>query len=169
MQTDIYHLCKLITAMFLIGLFLCGKKLLKISSYHDSFNNGIITGFHTDYAQNIKKPDIDKSLMANSLTTNVFSYISIVNKFIGYLVLLGLLGTVFGVMIAFLGFDLSTVGDISSLASSSVSLVQGVKIALYTTMLGSIYSLWLSLCYHILERFSYTYVQEVIVFGECGV
>ena len=167
LTTDTYHLCKLITVIFLIGLFLCGQKLIKISSNYDDFKRRIITtGFHKSYLSSIYRPGVDKNLMSTVFSNRISSYISIVYKFISYLVLLGLLGTVFGVVLAFIGFDLTSIGDLSKLASSSVALMQGVKIALYTTLLGSIYSLWLSLCYHILERFSASYVYDVITFGE---
>lgn len=165
-NSDIYHLCKIITIVFLIGLFLCGQKLFKLTGEKHLFDNQTISGFNTHYLLNLNKPGLDKNLMATTFANEISSYISIVDKFVGHLVLLGLLGTVFGVMIAFLGFDLTSIGDLSNLASASVTLVHGVKIALYTTLLGSIYSLWLSLCSHILERFSATYVYNVITFGE---
>ena len=60
------------------------------------------------------------------------------------LVMLGLIGTVAGFIVALSGVDPATVGDVSRIGPMVASLIAGMHIALYTTLVGSICALWLA-------------------------
>jgi len=62
------------------------------------------------------------------------------------LIFLGLIGTVIGFIIAFSGVKPDTAADISSVKPMVAALISGMATALYTTLIGSIGALWLSLC-----------------------
>jgi len=66
------------------------------------------------------------------------------------LVLLGLIGTVLGFIIALSGVDPDTVSDVNSIAPMVSVLIQGMSTALYTTLIGSILNVWLMANYQIL-------------------
>ena len=60
------------------------------------------------------------------------------------LVMLGLIGTVIGFIIALQGVDPSSVGDIDSVAVTVAHLISGLGVAMFTTLVGSIGALWMS-------------------------
>lgn len=59
------------------------------------------------------------------------------------LVLLGLIGTVIGFRMALSGINPDSVSDVSVLSGLVATLVQGMGVALTTTLMGSIGALWL--------------------------
>lgn len=61
----------------------------------------------------------------------------------GVLITLGLLGTVWGMKEALIGVDSTKVGDINNLASAVASLTSGFMVALYTTIVGVVFSVFL--------------------------
>lgn len=66
------------------------------------------------------------------------------------LVLLGLIGTVLGFIIAMSGVDPETVSDVDSMAPMVSTLIQGMSTAMYTTLVGSVLNLWLMTNYRLL-------------------
>jgi biopolymer transport protein ExbB/TolQ len=73
--------------------------------------------------------------------------ISVIRHIAGNLVLLGLIGTVVGFIIALSAVDPTTAGDVRSVAPMVAALVNGMSTALYTTLVGSILHIWL-MCNH---------------------
>ena len=57
--------------------------------------------------------------------------------------LLGLIGTVLGFIIALSGVDPETASDVNAIAPMVSKLIQGMSTALYTTLVGSIFNVWL--------------------------
>jgi hypothetical protein len=60
------------------------------------------------------------------------------------LVLLGLIGTVIGFVIALAGVDPATAGDIDQITGMVAGLISGLGTAMYTTLVGAVGSLWLA-------------------------
>lgn len=67
-----------------------------------------------------------------------------VGYFSDALVMLGLIGTVWGFIVALGGVDADAAGDVSRVAGMVSQLVEGMGIALYTTLEGAVLSLWLT-------------------------
>jgi len=67
------------------------------------------------------------------------------------LVLLGLIGTVLGFIIALSGVDPTGASDVSAIAPMVSTLIQGMSTALYTTLIGSILNVWLMANYQLLS------------------
>ena len=61
------------------------------------------------------------------------------------LVMLGLIGTVFGFIVALSGVDPDKAGDVSQVSGMVSRLIEGMGIALWTTLEGSVLSLWLAI------------------------
>lgn len=61
------------------------------------------------------------------------------------LVLLGLIGTVLGFVLALGGIDASSAGDLNAVGRMIGALVQGMGTALWTTLAGAIGFLWIDL------------------------
>lgn len=62
----------------------------------------------------------------------------------GWLVTLGLLGTVIGMSMAIFGIDQSSLGSPEGVKKVASGLIAGMQVALYTTIVGSILGLWAS-------------------------
>ncbi len=67
------------------------------------------------------------------------------------LVLLGLIGTVIGFLVALSGVDADGAADLSRVAPMVARLIEGLGIALYTTLAGSVLHLWLMANVRLLE------------------
>lgn len=61
------------------------------------------------------------------------------------LVMLGLIGTVLGFIVALSGVDPASAGDVSRVTDMVAKLVEGMGVALWTTLEGSVLSLWLTI------------------------
>ena len=67
--------------------------------------------------------------------------------------LFGLIGTVVGFIIALSGVDAGKAGDVSAVFPMISTLIAGMSVALYTTLVGSIAGgVWLRLNYHFLSQ-----------------
>ena len=64
----------------------------------------------------------------------------------------GLIGTVVGLIIAFSSLDLASISSASGAAAMVTTLVSGVGVALYTTLVGSLGYIWLALQNHLFNK-----------------
>lgn len=85
-----------------------------------------------------------------SLRLNLTQRIASVRHIANTLVLLGLIGTVLGFIIALSGVDPDSASDVNSIAPMVSVLIQGMSTALYTTLIGSVLNVWLTANYQIL-------------------
>lgn len=83
----------------------------------------------------------------------------------GSLVFLGLIGTVLGFMIALSGVDAATAGDPKVIAPMVASLIDGMGVALHTTLVGAVLNLWLMSNYRFLEHGTAKLMAELIERG----
>ncbi len=67
------------------------------------------------------------------------------------LVLLGLVGTVLGFIVALSGVDPKLAADVSAIGPMVARLIEGLGIALYTTLVGTLLNLWLATVHRLLE------------------
>ena len=67
------------------------------------------------------------------------------------LVLLGLIGTVAGFVIALSGVEPAKAADVASVAPMIARLIEGLGVALHTTLVGAVLNIWLVLDYRVLE------------------
>jgi len=77
--------------------------------------------------------------------------IRVIRQIANSLVMLGLIGTVIGFCIALSGVDPAAAGDITAITGMVSTLISGIGVALYTTLAGSVFSLWLTVNYNILH------------------
>jgi hypothetical protein len=120
LEKDMY-LVPGICFVFLVSLFVMTKYVLNLS-------NEII---------NVKKDPIIYQQKYNIMNATC-------SRLISTLTLLGLGGTVIGMIIAFDSVDTEALKDVGSLGTNIGTLMQGVSIALYTTLAGVATYLWAS-------------------------
>jgi biopolymer transport protein ExbB/TolQ len=67
------------------------------------------------------------------------------------LVFLGLIGTVIGFIIGLSGIDAAATSDVDKIAPMITELINGMSVALYTTLLGAVLNIWLNVNLRILS------------------
>ena len=82
------------------------------------------------------------------------------------LIFLGLIGTVIGFIIALSAVDPSTAADAENVAAVIATLIDGMSVALNTTLIGAMLYLWLTVNYRILTSGTVSLIAEVIGMGE---
>ena len=81
----------------------------------------------------------------------LFSHITHIRTIGNGLVVLGLIGTVIGFILVSSNVDADTAADVGQVGSLVSSLLHGMGVAFYTTLVGAVFSLWLSINYQILH------------------
>ena len=80
--------------------------------------------------------------------------------------LLGLIGTVVGFVIALSGVNPDTVSDVAAIGPMVSKLLEGMGVALYTTLVGSVLNIWLMLNHRLLEGGAIHLITHLVEEGE---
>ena len=96
----------------------------------------------------------------------LFGQISMIRYLANSLVVLGLIGTVIGFIIALSGVDADIAMNPSAVSPMVASLIEGMSVALYTTLVGAVLSVWLGLCYQMLSSTVRDLVTTTVDRGE---
>lgn len=107
-----------------------------------------------------------RAIVAAAMRANISSGIAAVRHIASSLVLLGLIGTVLGFIIALAGVEPKTVGSASAIGPMVGHLIEGMSVALYTTLVGAVLNLWLIVNYNSLARDATRFVTELVALGE---
>ncbi|MBT4702277.1 MAG: hypothetical protein HOB79_14495 [Rhodospirillaceae bacterium] len=92
--------------------------------------------------------------------------IVIVRHIASSLVFLGLIGTVIGFIIALSGVDAKAITEVENVAPMVSTLINGMSIALYTTLLGAVLNIWLTVNHRILATGTVDLITSIIELGE---
>ncbi|MBT7941887.1 MAG: hypothetical protein HN719_00870 [Alphaproteobacteria bacterium] len=92
--------------------------------------------------------------------------IVVVRQVANSLVLLGLIGTVIGFIIALSGVDPETATQVESVAAMVSTLINGMSVAMNTTLVGAVMYVWLSVNYGILTTGTVDLLVQIIGLGE---
>ncbi|MEM7404784.1 MAG: MotA/TolQ/ExbB proton channel family protein [Pseudomonadota bacterium] len=93
---------------------------------------------------------VETGMAAELLRVRLIDAISHVRYLADALVLLGLVGTVVGFIIALSGIEPNTALSVEKIGAVVSTLISGIGIALYTTLLGAVFHLWLGFNYRML-------------------
>ncbi len=96
-------------------------------------------------------PSTARGSIETALRLELAASIAPVRHLGGILVLLGLIGTVLGFIIALSGIDPDASTDVSAIGPMVSSLITGLGVALYTTLVGAVLNLWVMTNYRLLE------------------
>lgn len=158
-----------IFAIFLGGLAVCAHRVWLTSAEIDEAHaprpgHGSRT---CEYLKEVADRDSGaRAIAASRLKLVVSSRISVVLHVSNSLVLLGLIGTVVGFIIALSGVDPSAAGQIEAIAPMVSELIRGMSVALYTTLVGAVLHLWLKVNYLILSGGAVRLVSRLVQRGE---
>jgi hypothetical protein len=150
---DRTYLSVVIGLVFLVGLGLCARKVWQTSRELNRVRQpGAVarSGVVRDLERlQVRDPESRGNLMG-ALRLTLSHRISIVRHIANSLVLLGLIGTVLGFIIALSGVDAAHASDIKAITPMISTLISGMSTALYTTLVGAILNVWLMANHHLL-------------------
>jgi hypothetical protein len=149
---DKTYLSFLIFGVFVYGLILSGIKIFDTSSEINFVKTDPDKSKWYSMIQQLRFDDVSSPEIVESLKLRLFSKISSISWFANSLVLMGLIGTVIGFIIALSGVDPTLVSDVSAIGKMVSTLISGLGTALYTTLVGSVLNLWLSANYRLISN-----------------
>ena len=163
------ELTLIIVAVFLYGLAACGWKIWRLTLELNGLNEGNLPSNNPVvlYLDQVETSDSQsRALQAGSLRLELTDRIVTVRHIANALIFLGLIGTVIGFIIALSAVDPTAASDAENVAGVIATLIDGMSVALNTTLVGATLYLWLTVNYRILTTGTVTLIAEVIGLGE---
>ncbi len=170
-EADTTGLSIAIFAVFLAGLAISGRRIWELSRELDSVEatDPGPRSRAVEYLSEIEGRDAgSRALSASALRLKVFDGIAGVRHIANSLVLLGLIGTVLGFIIALSGVDPGVAGDVRAIGPMVAELIRGMSVALYTTLVGAVLNLWLTVNYRILATTAVALTTRLVALGEAN-
>ena len=168
-NSDITNIVILITVVFIVGLILSGYRVWKVSKQLNAAYDfdPKIRSRAGDFLNKAKGKDAaTRANLAQALRLKLFSRIIHIRYIASSLTILGLIGTVLGFIIALSGVDPDVASNPSAISPMVTQLIEGMSVALYTTLVGSILSVWLGLIYQMLATGTSNLVSKIIELAE---
>jgi biopolymer transport protein ExbB/TolQ len=107
-----------------------------------------------------------RAIQASALRLKLTDRIVAVRHIANSLIFLGLIGTVIGFIIALSGVDPTVASEVENVAAVVSTLIDGMSVALNTTLIGAVFYLWLTMNYRILTSGTVSLISEIIEVGE---
>jgi len=142
----------LIFGTFLWGLLISGIRTFKTSRELNYAKTDIDKSKWKKVIDNLYDEKVSPAQVIEALRTKMIARMSIVKWLANSLVMMGLIGTVVGFIIALSGIDPAFASDITLIGKMVATLISGLGTAMYTTLVGSVLNLWLLANYHILAE-----------------
>ncbi len=155
--------------VFLYGQALCGLRVWQQSIELNNLKAGSPNpesriGQYLDRAPGASPES--RSLQAGVLRLKLTNRIVVVRHIANALVFLGLIGTVIGFIIALSGVDPEAASKAENVAAMVATLIGGMSVALYTTLIGAVLYIWLTVAYRILVTGTVDLIATTIDLGE---
>lgn len=166
---DKTHFSAAIFLVFVGGFAFCTVRVWQTSRDLDQLRSfdPLMQSRAADYLALLRGAQGDsRSLLAAAQRLKLTQRISLVRHIANSLVLLGLIGTVIGFVIALSGVNPDAVSDVKAIGPMVSTMIEGMSIALYTTLVGAVLNLWLSANYQLLATGTVKLITGMIEFGE---
>ena len=163
------ELSVVIFLVFLYGLVLCGAKVWRHSVELNDIKAGTPdpqsrAGRYLSRTGNVSPES--RYIQADVLRLKLTDHIVVVRNVANSLVLLGLIGTVIGFIIALSGVDPEAATQVENVAAMVSTLINGMSVALNTTLVGALLYVWLIVNYGILTSGTIDLIAAIIDMGE---
>lgn len=168
------YLMELSAAIFLVflyGLVLCGAKIWR----HSVELNEVKAGTPDSrsrvgrYLRLVRSAGAEgRAVHAGALRLKLTDRIAGVRHIANSLVFLGLIGTVIGFIIALSGVDPAAMTQVENVTAMVSTLINGMSVAMYTTLVGAVLYVWLNINYRILVSGTVDLITAAIELGETG-
>ena len=165
-------MCLGIFVTFLVGLALCAAKIVRTSLELNQVRDGrpapgSRAASHLDrLTERPSGGSGGRSVAADLLRYRMANYVSIVGHVANTLVFLGLIGTVIGFIVALAGVDPAKSGSVHQVAPMVSGLIEGMGIALYTTLVGAVLHVWLIVNHRMLATGALHLYNAIVELGE---
>jgi hypothetical protein len=166
---DTTHLVAAIAGVFVVGLVLCARIALQLSGELNQVKarQPRPSSRAAGYLEAIADRDgQSRAMLASTLRMKLASRITPVRHVANSLVILGLIGTVVGFIIALSGVDPETAAEVSSIGPMVSTLIDGMSVALHTTLVGAVLNVWLMLNYRLVESGTVRLLTAIVERGE---
>jgi hypothetical protein len=148
-----------ICSVFIFGLLLCAARIWRT-------NGELLSACESELASVGGRSAESRSITANLLRNRLGNQIIVVRQTADSLVFLGLVGTVIGFIVALSGVDPQSSSQVEEVASMVATLVSGMSIALYTTLVGAVLHVWLMVNHRLLATGTSELFNTIIELGE---
>jgi biopolymer transport protein ExbB/TolQ len=169
LAADQTYLSALIFVVFLGGLATCARKIWQTSrelNYVRAFDP-LSASRAAEYIARLRGRSGDsRGILASSLRLKLTQRVAVVRHVAGSLVILGLIGTVIGFIIALSGVQPDQASDVKAITPMISTLIAGMSTALYTTLVGSVLNIWLMINYNVLAGGTVKLITSLLEFGE---
>lgn len=166
LDVDQTHVCKLIFALFVIGMVWSAQRVAMISRELNALD-GIGSGRAIMLLRDLRGRDgHTRTALIGALRLRIAHRIAPVRHMAAALVLIGLIGTIIGFVVALSGVDRNAIEDPAAIAPMIATLLAGMSMALFKTLVGSILNVWLMVNYRMLEGGAVHLLGRVIETGE---
>jgi hypothetical protein len=166
---DSTQLVLVIAAVFAYGLASSTHKIVQTSADINQIKEPTLgrSARVRAYLAAMSSPDgQSRALAAAALKLKLSSRIAPIRNMANSLVFLGLIGTVIGFIIALSGVDAETAADVDAIGPMVSTLISGMSVPLYTTLVGAILNIWLMVAYRLLESGTITLLTTIVEEGE---
>jgi hypothetical protein len=161
-----------IFAVFVYGLIACAAKIWRTSEELNDLKTGmpVPESRAGKYLRELEYHDGEsRSIKSQMVRLKLSNRIAIVRHTANSLVFLGLVGTVIGFIVALSGVDPESVSSAEAVGPMVAKLIQGMSIALYTTLVGAVLYLWLIVNHRMLASGTVNLINTIIEMGEARV
>jgi MotA/TolQ/ExbB proton channel family len=161
--------CVGIFLVFTTGLVICTNRIWRLSwelnqarAVVPALNSrageylGLITG----------RGGESRTIAGSMLHAKMADRLGTVRQIASSLVMLGLLGTVIGFIMSLSGVRPDVASDVKAVTPMIASMITGMSVALYTTLVGAVLNLWLMANYRLLESGTVRLVTTIVERGE---
>jgi biopolymer transport protein ExbB/TolQ len=169
LASDDTRLCAVIVGVFLVGLARAAERTWMLSRELNDLaahRAGAPSKVGEHLARLARADATGRATLAASLRLKLAQRIAGVKHIASSLVLLGLIGTVVGFVVALSGVDPANASDPASIGPMVSTLIAGMSVALYTTLLGAVLNIWLMLDYRLLEAGAVHLFTHIVELGE---
>ncbi|HEY5597367.1 MAG TPA: MotA/TolQ/ExbB proton channel family protein [Kiloniellales bacterium] len=168
-EGDATYLSHVIFAVFLGGQAICASKIWQASRDLNELKSfdPLLPSRAATYLAQLRGCDGDaRGILAAALRLKMSHRVTVVRHVASSLVILGLIGTVIGFIIALSGVHPEQAADVKAITPMVSTLIAGMSTALYTTLVGSVLNVWLTVNYHILVGGTVKLIAGLLEFGE---
>ena len=166
---DRTYLSALIFVVFLGGLGVCFKKVMQTSRELNQVRSfdPLVPSRASEYVALLRGTKGDtRGILAAALRLKLSQRVAVIRQVAGSLVLLGLIGTVVGFIIALSGVQPEQASDVKAITPMISTLISGMSTALYTTLVGAVLNVWLMINYQLLAGGTVRLITALFEFGE---
>lgn len=169
LSIDDTNVCKLLFVMFAIGLVWAARRAVMLSQELNALDGSDWQGSTrvASFMRGIRgRGGETRAALATALRMRLAHRLAPIRHMASSLVLIGLIGTIIGFIIALSAVDPAAATDPSLIGPMVATLLRGMSMALFKTLIGSILNVWLMVNYRLLEGGAAHLVTRAIEVGE---